>query len=83
MSYWNQGYNQKKQKEMLREAVEKERTKELKPLYKEPFEFSSSSSLQRKREKIRKEKFVWTVGFVIMGIISVVGIYTIYWAMNI
>ena len=31
MSYWNQGYNRKKQQEMTRAAVEQERQKSLVP----------------------------------------------------
>jgi len=84
MSYWNQGYNRKKQQEMTRAAVEQERQKSLVPP-KTPYRdiysgrnlgYSSSEVYEQRR----KDKFAWRVGFVIIGFVFVAGIYTIYWA---
>ena len=80
MSNWNEGYTRKKQKQMLRDAVEKERQAKLnkpKHYYGDP-QYGVSSS--HRLEARRKEKFAWRVGFCIIAIISALGIYGLWWA---
>ena len=84
MSYWNQGYNRKKQEQMLRNASEQERQKSLttsRPLYRE-FSSFGTQRLGRQLQK-QKEKQFWIIGGVIIGIVAIVGILATIWAMNI
>ena len=79
MSYWNQGYNRKKQ---MRDSVERQRQKSLttsKPLYRDSF------GTQRHEWQIQKqkEKRFWILGGVIIGFVAIMGIVGIIWVMNI
>jgi hypothetical protein len=74
MSYWNQGYNRKKQEE-LQASQQKVARSPHHNIY-----GGSPSSSQRARERQRKDKFAWKVGIFVMTLISIAGIYAIYWA---
>jgi hypothetical protein len=77
MSYWNQGYNRKKQLGIQ----PNQHNKTIKAPHHNIFGGRpSSSSLQQAREQRRKDKFAWKVGIFVMTIISIVGIYALYWA---
>ena len=83
MANWNAGYTHKKQKQMLRDAVEQERQKSLtttpKPLYRDSF---GTKRLEWQIQK-QKEKRFWILGGVIIGIVAIAGISAIIWVMNI
>ena len=76
MSYWNQGYNRKKQLGIQPNQY----NKTIKAPHHNIFGGPSSSSLKQAREQRRKDKFAWKVGIFVMTIISIVGIYALYWA---
>jgi len=45
------------------------------------YSYQQSESNQSKRaEEIRRDKFVWKVGYWVIGIVSIIGCYAIYWA---
>jgi hypothetical protein len=52
---------------------------EIKPPHHDIY-LGSSSSWERARKQQQKDAFAWKVGFFAMTIISIVGIYAIYWA---
>jgi len=52
--------------------------KPLKPLYRDDY----SGGNQRRAEQLRKDKFAWKVGIVMITLISIVGIWAIIWAAN-
>jgi len=68
VSYWNQGYNKRKQEE--------QRTKDdkpLKPLYRDTFKYSrdsSSSSYQKRHIQQQHDKFCWYVGAGVIVILT-------------
>jgi len=73
MSYWNQGYNKKKQEELqAKQQVDKSPHRDI--------YLSNASTWNKAREAQRRDRFAWRVGFFVMAIISIVGIYAIYWA---
>ena len=80
MGYWNEGYTRKKQKEMLRNAVEQERQRKLnkpKPLYRNHYSSTRSNSYITQR---KKERQFWILGGVIIGIVFIAGMFAIIWA---
>jgi len=77
---WNEEYTRKKQKEMTRRAVA-ESKKKSKPLYSYPNLYTSNENSKFVvEERKRKERIVWRAGFVIISLVSALGIYAIYWA---
>ena len=81
MGYWNEDYTRKKQKQMLRDAVERERqqspTTTPRPLYREYYSSPRSNDWIRQKEKERR---FWIFGGVIIGIVFIAGIFSIIWA---
>jgi len=53
---------------------------DLKPLYRGYDYYQTESYKSRRAEEIRRDRFAWKVGIFIMTLISIVGIYAIYWA---
>jgi len=61
MSYWNQGYNKRKQKEQTKKQ------EPLKPVYPRIYNDSYSSSRQAQQEH---DRFCWRVGFGVIAILT-------------
>jgi len=84
MAHWNAGFTQKKQKQMMRDAVEKERQRKIdkpKPLYRDYYSGVSQSGLHQRRLQAEKERKFWILGGVIIGIVAIAGIFGIIWAL--
>jgi len=55
----------------------------MKPLYKNLYSKKSQTEVfKRAREQQRRDAFAWKVGVFAMTVISMVGFYAIYWALN-
>jgi len=87
---WNQGYTQKKQKEMnkaIRESnkqIKKKLKKQSNSSYRSSYGGDTTSTWSMQQEKRRKEKMLWVIGWIIIGLVSVIGISSIVWvSMNI
>jgi len=54
-----------------------------KPLYKNLYsKKSQTEAWKRARQQQRRDAFAWKVGVFAMTVISMVGFYAIYWALN-
>ena len=54
-----------------------------KPLYKNLYSKKSQTEMwKRAKEQQRRDAFAWKVGVFAMTVISMVGFYAIYWALN-
>ena len=66
MAHWNQFYTHRKEKEMLKKAIDDDKAKKKqKALYPN----IQSGYVQRRKEKLQTDRFLWGVGFAIMAII--------------
>ena len=76
MSNWNQHYTYLKQKEMLKKAVDDDKKNPLNPnpLYRPLY---GNSSIARREQQVKHDKFCWRVGFVIVTVL--IGLFI--WAM--
>ena len=63
---WNQRYTQKKQKE---------KTRQLRQTYR----VGTASTWSMQQEKRRKEKMLWVIGWIIIGLVATIGISSIVW----
>ena len=78
---WNANFTHKKQKEMVKNAVEEDRKNTPKPLYRyDPYAGVSQNTLHQRRLEAEKERKFWIIGGVIIGIFSIIGILSVYWA---
>ena len=67
MSYWNQGYNRKKQEEL----AEEEKKKEALRSGPHPRAYMDTPTMwEQARERQRKEAFAWKVGAFVMAIMT-------------
>ena len=81
MSYWNQGYNRKKQ---MRDSVERQRQNSFtnpRPLHRDSHSSFGTQRLGWQSQK-QKEKRFWIIGGVIIGIVAIAGILGIIWAIT-
>jgi len=82
---WNQGYTQKKQKEMnraIRESnkqIKKKLKKQSNSPYRNLYSVDTTSTWSMQQEKRRKEKMLWVIGWIIIGLVAVIGISSIVW----
>jgi len=78
---WNQGYTQKKQKEMNKAIKEsnKHKKQSLSPYGIESWGVDTTSTLTIQQEKRRKEKMLWVIGWIIIGLVAILGISSIVW----
>ena len=68
MSNWNSNYTQRKQKEMVKQAIKEDRKNPLKPLY-PPVRYGTSY-YTRKHQQAKHDKFCWRVGFSIIALLT-------------
>jgi ABC-type antimicrobial peptide transport system permease subunit len=81
---WNQEYTQKKQKEMNKaiRTSNKQIKKKFKKQSRSPYTNIYATSTWGAQEKRRKERLFWTIGYIIIGIVVVLGISSIIWVLN-
>ena len=83
---WNEMFTQRKQKEMTQKAISDSKkesdSKKTADSYQYTMYKSSSNSWERARSQQQRDAFAWKVGVFVMTIISIVGIYAIWWAAN-
>jgi hypothetical protein len=63
---WNQGYTQKKQKEKTRRL-------------RQTYSVGTTSTWSIQKEKRRKEKMLWVIGWTIIVLVAVLGVGSIVW----
>ena len=77
---WNEMFTRNKQKEMTQKAISD--SKKTADSYQYTMYKDSSSSRERAKNQQQRDAFAWKVGLFVMTIISIVGIYAIWWAAN-
>ena len=87
MSNWNEVYTLDRQKQMTKEAQEKDKNIKTNVMYKAPHhdiyatqhDFLTPSI---RREQERKDKFAWKVGIFALTLVTMAGIAGIWWAVT-
>lgn len=88
MTNWNEGYTYRKQKEMALKQIrvdkkaKKAKKAKMRPLYPyDPYEGVHQTTLHERRMQTEKDRQMWIIGGVIIGLVTIAGISAIAWAL--